>query len=196
MFFAHALWCWTALMSAAIFGNVSSIMLRVYQGTEDYHEMLTSIKEFIKFYFIPKPLASRLVESYQHSRSYTHGIDMNSVSVLLIYQSKYLKANVLFMWLIIASLVLSSFEIFQRGFIVNCYITCISESFRPTLILEAKCCLSRVIQLWKVTDQVPIEFHVLKNYSHFTRSAVLPLGLFYFIPLHSSELPLGLRLLS
>jgi len=35
-----------ALMSAAIFGNVSSIMLRVYQGTEDYREMLTSIRVF------------------------------------------------------------------------------------------------------------------------------------------------------
>lgn len=67
-------------MSAAIFGNVSSMMLRVYQGTEEYHEMLSSIKEFIKFHFIPKPLATRLVECYQHSRTYTHGIDMNSVS--------------------------------------------------------------------------------------------------------------------
>ena len=66
-------------MSAAIFGNVSSIMLRLYRGTEEYHEMLTSIREFIKFHFIPKPLATRLVESYQHSRSFTHGVDMNSV---------------------------------------------------------------------------------------------------------------------
>ena len=69
-----------ALMSAAIFGNVSSIMLRLYRGTEEYHEMLTSIREFIKFHFIPKPLANRLIESYQHSRSFTHGVDMNSVS--------------------------------------------------------------------------------------------------------------------
>jgi len=71
---------YTALMSATIFGNVSSIMLRLYQGTEEYHEMLTSIREFIKFHFIPKPLANRLIESYQHSRSFTHGVDMNSVS--------------------------------------------------------------------------------------------------------------------
>ena len=66
-------------MSAAIFGNVSSMMLRVYQGTEDYREMLTSIREFIRFHFIPKPLATRLVQSYQHTRAYTHGVDMNSV---------------------------------------------------------------------------------------------------------------------
>jgi hypothetical protein len=69
----------TALMSAAIFGNVSSIMLRVYQGTEEYHEMQTSIKEFINFHHIPKLMANRLIESYQHSWSYTNGIDMNSV---------------------------------------------------------------------------------------------------------------------
>ena len=67
-------------MSAAIFGNVSSIMLRLYQGTEEYHEMQTSIKEFINFHHIPKALANRLIESYQHSWSYTNGIDMNSVS--------------------------------------------------------------------------------------------------------------------
>ena len=75
----------TALMSAAIFGNVSSIMLRLYQGTEEYHEMQTSIKEFINFHHIPKPLANRLIESYQHAWSYTNGIDMNSVSVQGLY---------------------------------------------------------------------------------------------------------------
>ncbi|CAD5113617.1 DgyrCDS2780 [Dimorphilus gyrociliatus] len=68
-----------SLMSAAIFGNVSSIMLRLYQGTEEYREMLTSIKEFINFHHIPKQLANRLIESYQHTWSYTNGIDMNSV---------------------------------------------------------------------------------------------------------------------
>ncbi|XP_074661271.1 voltage-gated inwardly rectifying potassium channel KCNH7-like [Tubulanus polymorphus] len=68
-----------SLMSAAIFGNVSSIMLRLYQGTEEYHERQSSIKEFIKFHHIPKTLAGRLQESHQHSWSYTNGIDMNSV---------------------------------------------------------------------------------------------------------------------
>jgi len=74
-------------MSAAIFGNVSSIMLRLYQGTEEYHEMQTSIKEFINFHHIPKALANRLIESHQHKWSYTNGIDMNSVSRLTMRQS-------------------------------------------------------------------------------------------------------------
>jgi len=76
----------TALMSAAIFGNVSSMMLRVYQGTEDYRERLTSIREFIRFHFIPKPLATRLVLSYQHTRAYTHGVDMNTVRPIVSYR--------------------------------------------------------------------------------------------------------------
>ena len=66
-------------MSAAIFGNVSSIMLRLYRGTQEYHEMMTRIKEFVRFHYIPKPLAQRLIESYQHSKAFTDGDEMNSV---------------------------------------------------------------------------------------------------------------------
>lgn len=68
-----------SLMSAAIFGNVSSIMLRLYQGTEEYREMRTCIKEFINFHHIPKKLAKRLMDAYQHTWTYTNGVDMNSV---------------------------------------------------------------------------------------------------------------------
>lgn len=68
-----------ALLSAAIFGNVSSIMMRIYQGTDEYHEKAQSIKEFINFHHLPKSLANRLQESFQHTWSYTNGIDMNTV---------------------------------------------------------------------------------------------------------------------
>ncbi|KAH3873160.1 hypothetical protein DPMN_036387 [Dreissena polymorpha] len=68
-----------SLLSAAIFGNVSSIMLRIYQGTDEYHEKVQSIKDFINFHHLPKNLATRLQESFQHAWSYTNGIDMNSV---------------------------------------------------------------------------------------------------------------------
>ncbi|WAR17132.1 KCNH7-like protein, partial [Mya arenaria] len=67
-----------SLLSAAIFGNVSSIMMRVYQGTDEYHEKTQSIKEFINFHHLPKNLAARLQESFQHAWSYTNGIDMNT----------------------------------------------------------------------------------------------------------------------
>jgi len=50
-------------MSAAIFGNVSSIMLRLYRGTEEYHDKCHSIREFIRFYRVPSELASRLLDN-------------------------------------------------------------------------------------------------------------------------------------
>ncbi|KAL4218255.1 Potassium voltage-gated channel subfamily H member 7 [Mactra antiquata] len=68
-----------SLLSAAIFGNVSSIMMRVYQGSDEYHEKMQGIKEFINFHHLPKNLANRLQESFQHTWSYTNGIDMNTV---------------------------------------------------------------------------------------------------------------------
>ena len=71
-----------ALLSAAIFGNVSSIMLRMYQGSDELHEKLQSVKDFVTFHHIPKPLANRLQESFQHNWAYTNGIDMNNVSSL------------------------------------------------------------------------------------------------------------------
>lgn len=69
----------TALLSAAIFGNVSSIMLRMYQGSDDYQERVSSIKEFINFHHLPKNLATRLQESFQHAWAYTNGVDMGNV---------------------------------------------------------------------------------------------------------------------
>ncbi|KAK3094471.1 hypothetical protein FSP39_002179 [Pinctada imbricata] len=49
-----------SLLSAAIFGNVSSIVLRLYHSSDDYHEKVQSIKEFINFHHLPKNLATRL----------------------------------------------------------------------------------------------------------------------------------------
>ncbi|KAK7101352.1 hypothetical protein V1264_024143 [Littorina saxatilis] len=68
-----------SLLSAAIFGNVSSIMLRMYQGSDELHEKLQSVKDFVNFHHIPKTLAGRLQESFQHNWAYTNGIDMNNV---------------------------------------------------------------------------------------------------------------------
>ncbi|KAK3795041.1 hypothetical protein RRG08_019806 [Elysia crispata] len=54
-------------------------MLRVYQGSDEFQEKVQSVKEFVRFHHIPKTLAGRLQESFQHSWSYTNGIDMNNV---------------------------------------------------------------------------------------------------------------------
>ncbi|RNA17369.1 potassium voltage-gated channel subfamily H member 6 isoform X3, partial [Brachionus plicatilis] len=67
------------LISAAIFGNVTTIMIRMYQGTEELTEMQESVKDFIKFHTIPKSLSKRMQESFEHTWSFTNGIDMNTV---------------------------------------------------------------------------------------------------------------------
>ena len=82
-----------ALLSAAIFGNVSSIMLRMYQGSDELHEKLQSVKDFVNFHHMPKTLANRLQESFQHNWAYTNGIDMNNVSFPPWVQSDSHKAE-------------------------------------------------------------------------------------------------------
>lgn len=66
-------------MYASIFGNVSAIIQRLYSGTARYHAQMLRVKEFIRFHQIPNPLRQRLEEYFQHSWTYTNGIDMNTV---------------------------------------------------------------------------------------------------------------------
>ncbi|KTF86754.1 hypothetical protein cypCar_00037024, partial [Cyprinus carpio] len=71
--------CNSTLMYASIFGNVSAIIQRLYSGTARYHMQMLRVKEFIRFHQIPNPLRQRLEEYFQHSWTYTNGIDMNMV---------------------------------------------------------------------------------------------------------------------
>lgn len=71
----------SALMYASIFGNVSAIIQRLYSGTARYHAQMLRVKEFIRFHQIPNPLRQRLEEYFQHSWTYTNGIDMNTVNI-------------------------------------------------------------------------------------------------------------------
>lgn len=77
------IFCIPALMYASIFGNVSAIIQRLYSGTARYHAQMLRVKEFIRFHQIPNPLRQRLEEYFQHSWTYTNGIDMNTVSNFL-----------------------------------------------------------------------------------------------------------------
>ncbi|XP_067083954.1 potassium voltage-gated channel subfamily H member 7-like [Osmerus mordax] len=67
-----------SLMYASIFGNVSAIIQRLYSGTARYHTQMLRVREFIRFHQIPNPLRQRLEEYFQHSWTYTNGIDMNT----------------------------------------------------------------------------------------------------------------------
>lgn len=67
------------MLSAAIFGNVTTIMMKMYQGTEELKEMRNSVNDFIKFHQIPKSLSKRMNECFDHTWSCTNGIDMNQI---------------------------------------------------------------------------------------------------------------------
>ena len=53
--------------------------MKMYQGNEELKEMQDSVKDFINFHSIPKALSKRMTDSFEHTWSYTNGIDMNTV---------------------------------------------------------------------------------------------------------------------
>ena len=72
--------CFSALMYASVFGNVTAIIQRLYSSSARYHAQFTNLREFMHFHALPNELCSRLVLFFQHHWSYTNGIDMNVVS--------------------------------------------------------------------------------------------------------------------
>ena len=51
----------------------------MYQGTEELKEMRSCVSDFIKFHQMPKSLSKRMQESFEHTWTFTNGIDMNTV---------------------------------------------------------------------------------------------------------------------
>ena len=48
-------------------------MIKKFQGTEELKEMQESVKDFIKFHYIPKSLSRRMQESFEHTWNFTNG---------------------------------------------------------------------------------------------------------------------------
>ncbi|XP_019636298.1 PREDICTED: potassium voltage-gated channel subfamily H member 8-like [Branchiostoma belcheri] len=64
-----------ALMHAAVFGNVTAIIQRLYSRRSEYHTKTKDLKEFTKLHNIPKALKTRMLEYFQAHWSENHGID-------------------------------------------------------------------------------------------------------------------------
>lgn len=65
----------TALFYAAIFGNVTTIFQQIMSSTSRYHEMLNSVKEFMKLHDVPKELSERVLDYVVSTWVITKGID-------------------------------------------------------------------------------------------------------------------------
>jgi len=80
---AFAVYTSKALLYATIFGNVTTIFQQMYSTTGRYHDMLKSIKEFMKLHEVPVSLSERVMDYVISNWAATKGIDTEKVFVEL-----------------------------------------------------------------------------------------------------------------
>ncbi|CAH8467121.1 unnamed protein product [Schistosoma turkestanicum] len=68
-----------ALMHAAVFGNVTAIIQRMYARRTIFQSKVQDLKEFIEVYRIPKTLKSRMEDFFQTTWAINRGIDVSEV---------------------------------------------------------------------------------------------------------------------
>ena len=73
-----------ALLYATIFGNVTTMFQQMYSSTGRYHEMLNSVREFMKIHDVPKALSERVMDYVVSTWAITKGIDTAKVCTHLI----------------------------------------------------------------------------------------------------------------
>jgi len=70
---------YAALLYATIFGNVTTIFQQMYSTSARYHDMLNSIKDFMKIHAVPKSLGERVIDYVVSTWSLTKGIETTKV---------------------------------------------------------------------------------------------------------------------
>uniref|UniRef100_H3CHK6 Potassium voltage-gated channel, subfamily H (eag-related), member 1b n=1 Tax=Tetraodon nigroviridis TaxID=99883 RepID=H3CHK6_TETNG len=77
--FAVAMMMIGSLLYATIFGNVTTIFQQMYANTNRYHEMLNSVRDFLKLYQVPQGLSERVMDYIVSTWSMSRGIDTEKV---------------------------------------------------------------------------------------------------------------------
>eukprot|EP00063_Salmo_salar_P051490 XP_014026325.1 PREDICTED: potassium voltage-gated channel subfamily H member 1-like isoform X1 [Salmo salar] len=77
--FAVAMMMIGSLLYATIFGNVTTIFQQMYANTNRYHEMLNSVRDFLKLYQVPKGLSERVMDYIVSTWSMSRGIETDKV---------------------------------------------------------------------------------------------------------------------
>lgn len=75
----HFLCIFPALLYATIFGNVTTIFQQMYANTNRYHEMINSVRDFLKLYQVPKGLSERVMDYIASTWSMSRGIHTEKV---------------------------------------------------------------------------------------------------------------------
>ncbi|KAF5405863.1 Potassium voltage gated channel subfamily H [Paragonimus heterotremus] len=68
-----------ALMHAAVFGNVTTLIQRMYARRSAYQTKNQDLKDFTRAHHIPKPLKQRMLEFFQAMWAINRGIDKNAI---------------------------------------------------------------------------------------------------------------------
>ncbi len=74
-----------ALLYATIFGHVTTIIQQMTSATAKYHDMLNSVREFMKLHEVPKALSERVMDYVVSTWAMTRGIDSLKASHTLFY---------------------------------------------------------------------------------------------------------------
>ncbi|GAB6032218.1 hypothetical protein CHUAL_010860 [Chamberlinius hualienensis] len=68
-----------ALLYATIFGHVTTIIQQMTSATARYHDMLNSVREFMKLHQVPKALSERVMDYVVSTWAMSKGIDTQKV---------------------------------------------------------------------------------------------------------------------
>ena len=68
-----------ALLYATIFGHVTTIIQQMTSATAKYHDILNSVREFMKLHEVPKALSERVMDYVVSTWAMTKGIDQDKV---------------------------------------------------------------------------------------------------------------------
>ena len=81
-----------ALLYATIFGHVTTIIQQMTSATAKYHDVLNSVREFMKLHEVPTALSERVMDYVVSTWAMTKGLDQDKVIYLtysLIVSMKY-----------------------------------------------------------------------------------------------------------
>ena len=73
----------SALLYATIFGHVTTIIQQMTSATAKYHDILNSVREFMKLHEVPKALSERVMDYVVSTWAMTKGIDQDKVILYL-----------------------------------------------------------------------------------------------------------------
>ncbi|KAH9498163.1 Potassium voltage-gated channel sub H member 8, partial [Bulinus truncatus] len=68
-----------AIMHAVVFGNVTTIIQRMYARRATFHSKTKDLKDFFRVHHIPKPLKHRMRDYFQAMWSINNGIDFKEI---------------------------------------------------------------------------------------------------------------------